>query len=160
MNNPTQQISKNFIHIPDCLKETVWVVPEGAHRATLNRVAYPNDQGHEAKRLVFELVDLADPGSIYLAAKNYRAEQSQELVQDLHRWLGRRLHELKDSSGDLDLEKLVGMPAKVRVSWRYSANYDNPYCVIVSIEPDNDSGGFARAREGRPQGESSVRHGI
>ena len=113
--------------------------PEGKYRGILERVGEPKTRIKKAcavqVRYTFR-VKTAE-GKEYLVARTFCADLSygSELYHFLDSWLDGKYEPLLDSSGQLDLNLLVGKDADLLISHWSDGIRDTPFVKIAGIFP-------------------------
>jgi len=84
-------------------------------------------------RIVFQISSLQHKFITYLAGKNY-APGKQTIADDLFEWLGLKgLHALIKEDGSIDVAKLKGLHADIRLVHIHNDDYENPYAFVSKI---------------------------
>jgi len=117
------------IHFP---KKATFETPEGDYRAVV-RDAFEKEDG--SLRIVFQISSLKSNIITYLAGKNY-APGKQTIADDLFEWLGLKgLQTLIMADGSIDVPKLRGLQADIRLIHIHNDDYDKPYAFVSKITP-------------------------
>lgn len=113
-------------------KRTTYETPEGDYRAVV-RDAFEKNDGE--LRIVFQILSLPHSILIYLAGKNY-APGKQALADDLYDWLGlERVQKVLKADNNIDVAKLKGLHADIRVTHIANDGWDHPYVFVSKITP-------------------------
>ena len=89
-------------------------------------------------RIVFQIVSLTDKILIYLAGKNY-APGKQTIADDLFDWLGLEgVQKILKPDGTIDVAKLKGLHADIRVVHVHNDAYEKPYVYVSKITPPGE----------------------
>lgn len=111
-------------------KKLSYDAPEGDYRAVV-RDAFEMADG--SLRIVFELLSLKSNIITYLAGKNY-APGKQSIADDLFEWLGLvGLQKLIKEDGSIDVAKLKGLHADIRLVHIHNDDYEKPYAFVSKI---------------------------
>ena len=111
-------------------KRTTYETPEGDYR-TVVRDAFEKLDGE--LRIVFQILSLNSNIITYLAGKNY-APGKQTIADDLFEWLGLvGLQKLIKEDGSIDVAKLKGLQADIRLVHIHNDDYDKPYAFVSKI---------------------------
>jgi hypothetical protein len=111
-------------------KKATFETPEGDYRAVV-RDAFEMADG--SLRIVFQILSLKHNIITYLAGKNY-APGKQSIADDLFEWLGLvGLQKLIKADGSIDVAKLKGLHADIRLVHIHNDDYDKPYAFVSKI---------------------------
>ena len=113
-------------------KKTTYETPEGDYRAFV-RDAFELQDG--TLRIVFQIQSLAHNILIYLAGKNY-SPKKQAIADDLFDWFGiEGIQKFLKADNSLDVAKLKGLSADIRVVHIRNDEYEVPYTFVSKITP-------------------------
>lgn len=111
-------------------KRNTYETPEGDYRAVV-RDAFEKLDGE--LRIVFQISSLKHNFITYLAGKNY-SPGKQSIADDLFEWLGLRgLQTLIKEDGSIDVAKLKGLQADIRLVHIHNDDYEAPYAFVNKI---------------------------
>ena len=111
-------------------KKTTYEVPENDYRAMVRDVFEMSDG---TLRIVFQILSLTNGILNYLAGKNY-ATGKETIAEDLIEWLGiADAQEVIEPDGSINLEKLKGLHADIRVVHIHNESYDKPFVFVSKI---------------------------
>ena len=111
-------------------KKTTFETPEDDYRAVVKEIFEMNDG---TLRIVFQILSLTHKAVIYLAGKNY-APGKKTLADDLCEWLGLDgVEKVLKEDGSIDVAKLKGLHADIRVVHLGDGEHDIPYSYISKI---------------------------
>jgi len=114
-------------------KKTTFETPEGDYRVVV-RDAFEIADG--SLRIVFQIESLKHNVITYLAGKNY-APGKQSIAGDLFEWLGLvGLQKLIKEDGSIDVAKLRGLHADIRLVHIHNDDYDNPDGCFALLAAD------------------------
>ena len=116
-------------------KKPTYDTPEGVYRAVV-RDAFVKDDG--TMRIVFQILSLTNNVLTYLAGKNY-APGKQSVADDLIAWLGLEgVQKVIKNDGSIDVAKLKGSHADIRVDHIYNDEYAKPFAHVSRITPPGE----------------------